>query len=302
MEAIITLDVEWDRKKDKTRIETKNLENIPKIQKIFTKYKVRPVYFCTYECLLDKSFIEFITPFVLKGEVEIGAHLHPWSTPPYFSNKLEQRKTTIFPHELSELEFEKKLITLTTKIQKVFGVKPISYRAGRFGISHSHFPILIKNGYKIDSSFVMNESFKKIKGSKEYGKDFRKFNDECYTKYIFELGEIFEIPITTFKAPFYKLIYYKFKKVNKILWFRIYPNTKYDVLDLFYQEAFKKNFNYIVYMQHSNEFSYKNNPYFKTIDMENELLNKFDLLMKNLQNNGVKFSNFRDFIKKHGKK
>ena len=101
MNIFITIDTEWDRKKDKaSKITVKNLERIEQFQNLCTKFNIKPVFFCTYEVLENNNFTNFIIEYVEKNKAEIGAHLYPWSTPPFpYGEPIEEKINTSFPHE-----------------------------------------------------------------------------------------------------------------------------------------------------------------------------------------------------------
>jgi hypothetical protein len=80
---------------------------------------------------------------------EIGAHLHPWVSPPYTE---ELSRPHSYPGNLPrDLEAEK-LALLTARIADAFGVRPRSYLAGRYGFGPNTGAILGELGYAVDIS------------------------------------------------------------------------------------------------------------------------------------------------------
>jgi len=106
------------------------------------------------------------------GRCEIGAHCHPWTTPPVAD---EERLTANFLSNMAPPVVEQKLGTLTGRIHEVFGVSPVSYRAGRFGLSPSQLPVLEDLGYKVDSSVTPLVSW-----AEQGGPDFRDAPTQPY--------------------------------------------------------------------------------------------------------------------------
>jgi hypothetical protein len=83
------------------------------------------------------------------GAAEIGAHLHPWCTPPL---ELGARGRVTYAHQLPPAVQQAKLETLCAKIASDFGVRPTSYRAGRWGFDASTVPVLERLGFTVDTS------------------------------------------------------------------------------------------------------------------------------------------------------
>src|SRR6201996_2354151 len=89
-----------------------------------------------------------------------------------------------------ELE-AKKLRELTAAIEANLGVRPVSYKAGRYGIGAATPDILRDQGYKIDLSVVPTRDY-----SSDGGPDFRAFHD-TRPFWIDHEGGLLELPFTT---------------------------------------------------------------------------------------------------------
>jgi hypothetical protein len=97
--------------------------------------------------------------FTANGNCEIGAHLHPWCNPPYFGEVGEAESHVV---NLPVEHVSQKLDALMSSLEKSFGVKPKSFRTGRWGIDQNVIELLVKKGITIDSSvypFYENEYF-----------------------------------------------------------------------------------------------------------------------------------------------
>lgn len=84
------------------------------------------------------------------GGAEIGAHLHGEFVEPNADWSCTRTDTPQceYPRTLER----EKLLTLTRTIERVTGLRPESFRAGRFGYSESTFAFLSEQGYVVDSS------------------------------------------------------------------------------------------------------------------------------------------------------
>ncbi len=81
---------------------------------------------------------------------EIGAHLHPWNTPPFQElAHAEPVRSSLLPPRLLEAKFE----TLLTSLKDI-GVFPQSFRMGRFDLGRGVCRLLPGCGIKVDSSIV----------------------------------------------------------------------------------------------------------------------------------------------------
>jgi hypothetical protein len=88
MYLAITIDVEEDNwsSYDSSPV----LSNIPKLlelQKLFDSYDVKPTYLVTYPVVSDRNSVSILRKILEDGGCEIGAHLHPWNTPPHEEEK-----------------------------------------------------------------------------------------------------------------------------------------------------------------------------------------------------------------------
>ena len=79
--------------------------------------------------------MSFLRPRAVAGELEVGAHLHPWTTPPFAEQPGLRQNDNVhaFPCELDPELLLAKLETLTAQVAEAAGARPTSFRAGRFG-------------------------------------------------------------------------------------------------------------------------------------------------------------------------
>ena len=86
MQLMLTVDTEADNQWNVTApLTTANLERIPRFQQLCDEFGFPPTYLCTYEVTTSDAFRTTLALFRSGGRAEIGAHLHPWSTPPFDS-------------------------------------------------------------------------------------------------------------------------------------------------------------------------------------------------------------------------
>jgi hypothetical protein len=165
---LITIDTEIDSPywKPELPFSLKNIKAVLRLQKLFQKYDIKATYLVTYPVADNKESKSILKEFSDREEIEIGTHLHTWTTPPFLSGR--EKLKLDYPHR-SKLELEK-LSTLTQKIETSFGKRPISYRAGRYGFDRESLKYLKDLNYLIDSSITPS-----INWSSDGGPNFADF-------------------------------------------------------------------------------------------------------------------------------
>ena len=152
MHLLVGIDTEGDNQWDVSARASQTFENIhalPRLHALFARHGVRPTYVITYPVATDSRSAEVIRSLHDGGDCEIGAHHHAWETPPCTAEDVRRHP---YASTLSRQQFEQQLQTLTSAIEKGVGVRPRSYRSGRFGFSAAHVAGLETCGYKVESS------------------------------------------------------------------------------------------------------------------------------------------------------
>lgn len=174
------------------------------LRPIWDKYNVHPIYFISPEVLYDEQCISVLKDEIRRGAV-IGAHLHPeYIEPDKIWGKDIERETAKFPCSDYSNETEKeKLKNFTELIEEKLGIKPIWYRAARFGADTDTIHMLNELGYKYDSSVTP-----KINWTSKGGPDHSRAPLETYPiskRSLYEMARddndysgIVEKPITIF--------------------------------------------------------------------------------------------------------
>jgi len=127
-----------------------HLAELPRLQAIFDQYGVQPTYQVTTPVIMDRLGSAHLERFLKEGRSDIGGHLHPWATAP--SDGLPADDAHSMPCMLPPDLVRDKLRTLTQQIRDRFGVQPVAYRSGRYGSSAAHTPLLVKAGYRVETS------------------------------------------------------------------------------------------------------------------------------------------------------
>jgi hypothetical protein len=127
----------------------RNVHELPALQRLCDGFGVRPSYLVTYEMATREESAAVLRGLLATGRCEVGAHLHPWSSPPF---RAEDLLAHSYPHTLPLALLERQLGELTGAIESRLGVRPTTYRAGRNGLDARGIPMLERLGYTVDTS------------------------------------------------------------------------------------------------------------------------------------------------------
>jgi len=150
---VITLDAEPDNEWGRPRVPTtRNARFIPRFHELCLRSGLKITYLMTLEMAEDPFLHDYLRPRLRAGECEVGAHLHPWNTPPLFPVTDDDLRHHPYPFEYPPEIQRQKLRTLVTAIETHYGVQPVSYKAGRWGLDGCHAALLDEMGFQADTS------------------------------------------------------------------------------------------------------------------------------------------------------
>ena len=178
---------DWDGPFLRTLVSVRNLEQQIIAHHVFDRLHVRPTYLVDYAVATQSEGYEPIRELLRSGRCEIGTHLQPWENPPFAE---EPSVRTSFNHNLPAWLQKAKLERLTDAIVTNFGVRPTTYRAGRYGVGDEIAWILASLGYQIDVSVLPGHDLRR-----RHGPDFRRAFNQPY--WFGSDRELLEIPLTT---------------------------------------------------------------------------------------------------------
>lgn len=281
----ITIDTEMDAdihwKKIWPPEYTSIYEGIPRFfRPMWDKYGIHPIYFLSPEILMDDKCCEIFKNEIKEGAV-IGAHLHPEYIEPEIGYEMgRQTKTPLFPCHDCSYEVEKaKLENLTKRIEKQLGVRPVWYRAARFGADEDTYKILDELGYKYDSSVTPG-----IDWSDRGGVDYSDFSKE---NYIIEGTKIKEIPVTVMgkRWSFFGRIF-----PDRWLFYRWLRPTHMTFVEMknMIKEVENVEEQELVMMFHSMEIMIKKTPYVRSRFMQKYFLWRLDKILSYAKKAGYK--------------
>jgi hypothetical protein len=148
---IISIDTEednWYRSRD--AVSVANIRELPRLARFFERLDVRPTYLVNYQVAIDARASAILRDVTGQGSnAELGAHLHPWNTPP-LDDAFVPRNSMVknLPPGLQRAKLQR----LTATLEQAFDRTPRVFRAGRFGVGRETVDALLDCGYRVDSS------------------------------------------------------------------------------------------------------------------------------------------------------
>ncbi|MDP5278748.1 polysaccharide deacetylase family protein [Sphingomonas sp. DG1-23] len=153
----------------------------------FAAHDVPLTWLIDYPIATCPRSIEILRSLIADGRSAIGTQLHPWVNPPFDEEVCIHNS---FAGNLPAPLEEQKLVALTQAITKAFGIPPLVYRAGRYGIGPHSLATLARLGYRADTSMRSGYDY-----SGQDGPDFSAIANRA-----FRTGpgqSIVELPLTT---------------------------------------------------------------------------------------------------------
>jgi hypothetical protein len=279
MKVIITVDTEADGAWSQAeRVTVENLGALPRFQALCDRYGMKPTYLCTYEVARADAF-EPLVEWQREGRCEVGAHLHPWTNPPFTTRDaldLDRSEYPGYPSELPIERFRAKMRVLGDAITERTGQAPTSYRAGRWGFAREHIPVLVELGYLVDCSVTPLVDRRPYPGLRAGGPDFRRAPVAPYRLAADDIcapgdSPLWEVPVTVVhpralmrSSALARRAWTTLKRVrgagllNRALalepsWFRPYPQMNARKLGRVYEVARQLGLPVIEMMFHSSE-------------------------------------------------
>jgi hypothetical protein len=152
---VITVDVEeeglFSRKYPREGAGVANVAELRRLEFIPREFGFPLTLLLTYPVARDPIARQTLLTWRREHGAEIGAHLHPWNTPPFVDGPDPEPITTAsLPLPL----VAEKLATLVNCIAENFPEPPRSFRMGRFDWSSGLLKLLPRFGLTVDTSMV----------------------------------------------------------------------------------------------------------------------------------------------------
>ena len=140
---------DWNAPFRRDATSTQTIDVLPVSNQFFTNAGCVPTYLVDWPVVANPDSAAVMRNLAAAGTCEIGTQLHPWVNPPFDEEvTAENSYTGNLPRALEGA----KIRQLTEKIITETGIRPVVYRAGRYGIGPNTAALLVKEGYRLDVS------------------------------------------------------------------------------------------------------------------------------------------------------
>ncbi len=185
--AVVDTEEEFDWHAPFSRANTsvKAMGEIRRAQRVFDRFGVVPTYVVSYPVARQPAGVDPLKEALVDGRATIGAHLHPWVTPPFLEPVTARHSyASNLPADLESA----KLGMLVEAVARAFGVAATVYKAGRYALAPRTLEALVRLGITVDVSVLPHMDF-----SGSAGPDFSRF--DARPRWMAR-GRILEIPCT----------------------------------------------------------------------------------------------------------
>lgn len=153
---VVTVDTEeewdWSSGYPTGPTRTANIHKLPAFQDACERSGAAVTYFVNHAVLADDAARGVILDLAKRPRVEIGMHIHPWNTPPLQSvERVPERDS--FLHNLPPDLALQKLDAVYAAFAE-HGLKPVSFRGGRYSTSSLVRDWLRRHGFVADASIL----------------------------------------------------------------------------------------------------------------------------------------------------
>ena len=189
-ELVIVVDTEeefdWSKPFSRSNTATRSIPAQAAAHQIYDRVGVVPTYVIDYPVATDPAAVAFLRRLKEEGRAQIGAHLHPWVTPPH-EEKVSARNS--YECNLPPSLERSKIAVLTDAIESAFGDRPTVFKAGRHGFGASTARAIAALGYKVDCSLL---PYHDMRG--DGGPDFTRACAEPH--WLYAAPNVLEVPVT----------------------------------------------------------------------------------------------------------
>jgi hypothetical protein len=165
-----------------------NTRGLGALRDFFRERNAPVTWMTSYSVARDAESARLLRDCTRDGD-EIAGHLHGWETPPY--SEVDCIARPFIGEYDAGLRFAKHQSLLAAH-EDAFDSRPVSYRAGRWGVDALELQHLAELGYTIDSSIPPGIDFRDRFGLRQPGPDFRSHLAAAPRPH--RVGPLWEVP------------------------------------------------------------------------------------------------------------
>ena len=163
---------DWSKPHDRNATGVEHMQHIDRAQSVCEEFGIAPNYVVDYPIASQGMAVAALKAYVDGNRALIGTHLHPWVSPPHDE---PVNAFNSYPGNLPRNLEAAKLRLLTEKITESFGIRPVTYLAGRYGFGPHTAEILEELGYEVDISPAVPIDF-----GTDGGPDYSSYSNHPY--------------------------------------------------------------------------------------------------------------------------
>lgn len=126
-----------------------NILRMDRFAEICQRHGAKTTYLVNHAVLDQKRSCDVIKRLNQSEQVEIGMHVHPWTTPPYHSADNTTRASFL---ENLTVDLALQKLNSTYQLHRERGFHPRSFRGGRYSSGKVTQQFLSENGFRVDAS------------------------------------------------------------------------------------------------------------------------------------------------------
>lgn len=163
---------DWHAPFERRNTSVEAMRDLAPVQALFEERGVKPTYVVDFPVASQETGARELREWSAAGRCTLGAHLHPWVSPP-FDEPVTAANS--YPGNLPAALEEAKLVRLLAEHERAFGQRPSIYKAGRYGLGANTPALLARHGLEIDLSCCAGFDL-----SADGGPDWSAFDPEPY--------------------------------------------------------------------------------------------------------------------------
>ncbi len=140
---------DWSKPFSRDEVGVTAIQDAERLQAVVEPHGVKPTYVIDFPVASTASSAKTLGAIARRGGCHIGAHLHPWVSPPH--TEVVSARASYACNLGADLERDK-ITRLKDTIEERVGVTPRSYKAGRYGFARSTAATLEALGFDLDLS------------------------------------------------------------------------------------------------------------------------------------------------------
>lgn len=177
---------DWAKDFDRGATKTSAIRELIEAQDLFDSLGACATYVVTHPVAAGPESSRVMRDLAARPGVTIGAHLHPWVTPPF---EEQVSVTNSYPGNLSGALEREKLRCVCQALREHVGVHPRVYQAGRYGFGPRTATTLEELGFEVDFSPAPPFDFRS-----EGGPDFSRHGPA--PRWIGSRRDLLSVPVT----------------------------------------------------------------------------------------------------------